>query len=123
MKILIAEDEPILQIINQELLEDWGYHCDIAANGAEAIEYAIKNKGKYQLCIMDIEMPVMNGIDATKIIRERLPYFPILAFTSCENYRSACIDAGMDDFLVKSCSPKTLLEKIKRLVQKSKKTD
>lgn len=119
MKILIAEDEPVLQIIDQELMKDWGFCYDIVSNGAQAIEFALKNRGTYQLCIMDIEMPVMNGIDATKAIRKSLPNFPILAFTSSVHYRDACFEAGMDDFLDKTCDPDTLLDKIKQLAEDS----
>jgi len=115
MKILIAEDEPVLQIINQELMESWGFSYDLVHNGVQAIDYALKNKGNYQLGIMDIEMPIMNGIEATLIIRAHLPYFPILAYSSSINYRKACFDAGMDEFLDKCCHPDMLLNKIRQL--------
>lgn len=115
MNILIAEDCSILQMINSELMNDWGYGYDLASNGIEAVELARKNHGKYDLCLMDIDMPHMNGIDATKLIREMNGYFPILALTADDTYKKACLDAGMDGFALKPCLPDDLLAKINAL--------
>jgi len=115
MNILIAEDCSIVQMINEELMKDWGYNFDMAANGVEAVEFAKRNSGKYDLCLMDIDMPKMNGIEATKIIRKITNYFPILALTANDDYKKACFDAGMDGFAVKPCLPDDLFAKINEL--------
>jgi len=115
MNILIVEDCSIIQMINEELMKDWGYHFDMASNGLEAVELAQKNNGKYDLCLMDINMPKMNGIEATKIIRKITNYFPILALTANDDYKKACFEAGMDGFAVKPCLPDDLFAKINEL--------
>ncbi|MDT8364849.1 MAG: response regulator, partial [Nitrosomonas sp.] len=61
MNILIAEDNLVIQTLNSVLMESWGYSFDVASNGIEAVELAKQNKDKYDLCLMDIEMPEMNG--------------------------------------------------------------
>ncbi|MGL6160347.1 response regulator [Microbulbifer sp.] len=70
MNILIAEDTPIIQRLYQSLMENWGFN-DIAINGQEAVEYAKNNSKKYDLCLMDVDMPIMNGLDAARIIRKQ----------------------------------------------------
>lgn len=119
VNILIAEDSPILQMLHRKLMEKWGYDYDMASNGLETVEYAKKNNGKYDLCIMDVEMPVMNGIEATKIIRKTVNYFPILALTANDEYKKECLAIGMDDFAVKPCSQDSLFAKISGLTVKS----
>jgi CheY-like chemotaxis protein len=101
VNILIAEDNTIIQMLYSELMNNWGYDFDMASNGIEAIELAQKNNGKYDFCLMDVEMPKMNGIEATKIIRKTTHYFPIMACSTNGNYKKACFEAGMDDFSLK----------------------
>lgn len=119
MNILIAEDNPVIQKINDALMNSWGFKFDMAVNGVEAVEYAQRNNGKYDLCLMDVEMPKMNGIEATKKMRENLPYFPIMAFTANADYKRECLAAGMDAFSEKPCRPAQLLATIKELTVKS----
>lgn len=119
MNILIAEDTQLLQIYDIELMELWGYDFDMASNGEEAVEYAIKNEGKYDLCIMDIEMPVMNGLEATRQIREKTKYFPIMAFSSNSEFRQPCLENDFDDFVLKPTNIKHLYQKINELTVKS----
>jgi CheY-like chemotaxis protein len=119
MKILIAENNQVLQDLNGELMNIWGYDYDIVSNGLEAVEHAQENEGEYDLCLMDLEMPVMNGLQATKIIRRKLSYFPILAFSGDPASREKCFKVGMDEFLKKPCFPDALLDKIKELTIKS----
>jgi len=123
MKILIAEDNKIIQGVYKDFINRLGYDFDMASNGIEAVEYAGKNEGKYDICLMDIDMPVMSGIEATEIIRKRHKYFPILAFSGNHMVRTQCLKIGMDDFLEKPCGPKELLAKIKELTVKSVKVD
>jgi CheY-like chemotaxis protein len=115
MNILIAEDTPIIQMLHRELMGYWGYNFDIASNGQEAVDLAQKNNGEYDLCLMDIEMPKMNGIEATKIIRKTAKYFPIMALTSNGDYKQECYEAGVDDFALKPCPRDDLLARIKKL--------
>jgi len=119
MKILIAEDMPTIQLIHKAIMEKWGYDYDLASNGAEAIDYAKKNKGRYDLCIMDMRMPVVDGIAATKAIRNEVGYFPILGYSSDQEARSPCLESGMDDFAQKPCHPKQLFEIINELTTKT----
>lgn len=105
----------MLQMIHRSIVEKFGYKCDIASNGAEAVEYVRRSKNRYDFCLMDIDMPKMNGIEATRAIRKIGDYFPILALTASEHHKKACLNAGMDDFLLKPCIPEIFLDKIKRL--------
>lgn len=111
-RVLLAEDEPINQIVSQGLLEDVGFQVDLAEDGAKALALARQNT--YTLILMDIQMPVLNGIDATRAIRA-LPNYsttPILAMTAnaFDEDRDACIDAGMDEHIGKPVDPDKLFE-------------
>jgi len=119
MNILIAEDAPILQSLNVRLMEHWGYDFDMASDGMEAVEYAVKNEGKYDLGLIDIEMPVMNGMEATRRIRQKTKYFPIIAYTSNPAHRKQCFEYGCDAFIEKPTMPGSLYKKIKELTVKS----
>ncbi len=102
-RILVAEDNPVNQEVLSELLQSVGLNADIAANGREAV--ALAKVGGYALALMDLQMPVMGGLDATRAIRE-MPHWrakPILALTAnaFADDRQACKLAGMDDFIIK----------------------
>ena len=118
MNILIAEDNSTIQLLYQDVLSAWGYNFDIAENGREAVELAQKNRGKYDLCLMDVEMPIMNGIEATYKIREDTHYLPIAACTSDPGYEQACMQAGTDDFFTKTLFSTSLKNKIEELTVK-----
>ena len=111
-RVLLAEDEPITQEISRSLLEDVGFVVDIAEDGQQAFELARKNS--YALILMDMQMPILNGVEATKAIRvDSLNKFtPILAMTAnaFDEDRSACIDAGMNDHISKPVDPDKLYE-------------
>jgi CheY-like chemotaxis protein len=115
VKLLIAEDNQDQQELIRNLTDFWGFECDIAANGQAAVELAKVNEGKYDLCLMDIDMPVMNGLEATKSIRQEVKYFPIMALTGNPTEADAFIDAGMDDYLQKPYDPNMLYDKIHEL--------
>ncbi len=118
MPILIVEDSPIFRIALEAVIREKGYECDIATNGAEAISYAQKNQGRYELGIMDVSMPVMNGLDTVRILRKENRYFPILGYSSDSSAREHCLDAGMDEFLVKPSPSRRLLKIIGELTSK-----
>jgi two-component system sensor histidine kinase/response regulator len=110
-RILIAEDEPVNREVEVGLLADVGLVVDVAHNGEEAVRKA--RDGRYALILMDVQMPVMNGLDATRAIR-RLPGMssavPILALTAnaFDSDREACLAAGMDDHIAKPVTPDEL---------------
>ncbi|NTV70465.1 MAG: PAS domain S-box protein [Azonexaceae bacterium] len=109
-RVLLAEDEPINQEVSRELLESVGLVVDLAEDGVEAVELA-KHKN-YDLILLDLQMPRMNGIEASQIIRS-LPErdaVPILALTAnaFTGDREKCIAAGMNDHIGKPVDPERL---------------
>jgi signal transduction histidine kinase/ActR/RegA family two-component response regulator len=111
-KILLAEDEPINQEVSSALLEEAGLNVDIAEDGEKAVSMA--STQHYDLILMDIQMPVLNGIEATRAIRA-LPgeaATPILAMTAnaFDDDRERCIEAGMNDHIGKPVDPDTLFQ-------------
>ncbi|MDP3638905.1 MAG: response regulator, partial [Azonexus sp.] len=121
-RILLAEDEPINQEVSRGLLEDVNLQVDLAENGAEALALAQKNT--YDLILMDMQMPKLNGIDATRAIR-KLPGYaetPILAMTANAfvEDRRRCIEAGMNDHIGKPVDPKKLFEVLLKWLARGK---
>lgn len=119
MRILIAEDNPDIQELTGEFMNIWNFDFDMASNGNEAVELAIANEGKYDLCLMDIDMPIMNGCEATQIIRRKLRYLPIIAATSNPEFQDRYFEFGMDDFLGKPYILDKLYDKIHELTVKA----
>ena len=119
MKLLFVEDNEAMQSLLGTLLESWGFKFDIASNGREAVELAIGNEGKYDVCFMDTSMPVMNGFEATKIMRQKVRYFPILSTSVDLTYEKELLKLGADDFIAKPYNPKILHDKIIKLTTKS----
>jgi CheY-like chemotaxis protein len=113
--ILLAEDNPINQKITQKMLRHLGYHADVAANGVEALQ-AMEHQS-YDIVLMDIQMPEMDGLEATRIIRQRWPSGPkIIAITAyaLDYSRAMCLDAGMDDYISKPVRTNDLADTISR---------
>ena len=100
-RVLLAEDNPINALLARTLLEREGAVVDRAASGEETL--AAMEAGRYDLILMDVCMPGLSGLDATRALRARGVATPILALTAdaFEDDRRACLAAGMDDFLVK----------------------
>jgi signal transduction histidine kinase/ActR/RegA family two-component response regulator len=103
-KILVVEDNSINQKVAVHLLSLLGYSSDVAAHGAEAIDMV--QRYPYDLVLMDCQMPVMDGFEATKAIRKAegpFVHVPIVALTASvlAGQRSRCLTAGMDDYLAK----------------------
>jgi CheY-like chemotaxis protein len=121
MRILIAEDDLQLQEMAVRLMIYWGFDFDAASNGQQAVNYARMNAYAYDLCLMDIDMPIMDGLEATKIIRHELRYFPIMALTGNLGTKKRYLEIGMDDFLEKPYSIKDLHSKINNLTTKMEK--
>lgn len=103
LKILVAEDNKINQLVVLKMLKKFGYQADIAENGLEAV--AMAEQGSYDLIFMDMQMPEMDGIEATKGIRAlnlfKNPRIIGLTANAYETDRQLCLEAGMDDFLTK----------------------
>jgi signal transduction histidine kinase/CheY-like chemotaxis protein len=112
--ILIAEDVQVHYQYIEILLKDKVNRIDYAANGKEAVELALKNS--YNLILMDLKMPVMGGIEATKILRLQFPDIPIIAQTaySLPEEKEKALQAGCTDFLSKPFKKKELIEVINR---------
>ena len=118
MKILITDDELEIRKVLRLLLENAGYEVVEAADGERAVE-AVRADSEIDLCIMDITMPLMSGVEATKKIRE-FSTLPVLFLTarSLESDKEAAYSGGGDDYLVKPFSSRELLMKVEALTRR-----
>ena len=114
-KILIAEDNDSNFVLMSYILKKY-YQFERARNGQEAVEMVDKNQ--YDIVLMDIKMPVMDGLEATKAIKEKHPDLPILALTAnaFDSDRQLAMEVGCNDFLSKPVSSEECLETIKRYI-------
>ena len=110
LRILLAEDNPVNQKLALRLLERMGYRADVAENGLAAIS-AVEGSA-YDVILMDVQMPELDGLETTRRIRRRWPDTPlrIVAMTAnaMDGDREACLEAGMDDYIAKPISPEAL---------------
>jgi len=122
MKILIAEDNSDIRMLHQKRMSQWGYNIDLASNGKEAVEYVQKtgkkNIAHYDLCLMDINMPIMSGIEAIRSIRKNTPYLPVIAYSANLDNKAPSLKAGADEFLLKPHPAKALKEKLEECAVK-----
>jgi signal transduction histidine kinase/DNA-binding response OmpR family regulator len=119
--ILLAEDNPINQKLANFMLTKAGYTLDIVENGKEAVEKLAANPDNYDLIFMDIQMPDMDGREATMEIRRRgYNDIPIIAMTaeSMKGDYEKCIEAGMDDYISKPIRREVVFQAIKKWVLK-----
>jgi CheY-like chemotaxis protein len=120
LRVLLAEDDPVNQEVAREILEEINWQTDLAGNGQEAVELATRTR--YDLILMDMQMPVMGGLEATRQIRAMpaCKTVPIVAMTANAfiEDREACLVAGMNDFLTKPVIPEKFFECILNWVSK-----
>jgi len=118
-RVLLVEDDPVNQTVAVGLLEAVGMRVDVAWDGAEAVAMVEQDKG-YEVVLMDVQMPIMDGITATRRIRDNPKFeeLPIVALTASvmRNGRDACVNAGMNDFVGKPFSPEQLYSTIQKWV-------
>ncbi|HIG42426.1 MAG: response regulator [bacterium] len=117
-RILLVEDNAINVEVALGLLEDFGVEVDWACNGLDAVEKLRGTKDAYDLVLMDIQMPEMDGYEACKYIRSELKLrsLPIIAMTAnvMKGEREKCFDAGMNDFIPKPIEPDFLEAKVRQ---------
>lgn len=112
--ILVAEDNPTNQSLALKQLRSLGYRARLVGNGVEAVDEIISHPGQYGLILMDCQMPIMDGYEATRLIRaeetDSERHIPIIALTASATVgiREKCIAAGMDDYLSKPVSLEAL---------------
>ncbi len=125
LEILLVEDNPVNQTVASKMLQKAGHHVSIAANGKEALEQY--DAREFDLILMDVQMPIMGGLEAAQAIRAREARrswaaegnwrpLPIVAMTAhaMQGDRERCLDAGMDDYVAKPIKPAELFAAIER---------
>ncbi len=119
IKVLVVEDIPLNQLLMKTLLDEFGFERDIAANGKIALEYLENNN--YDIILMDLQMPIMNGFETTEYIRKTMKSkIPIIALTADVTTvdLDKCKAVGMNDYLAKPIDEKLLYSKIVNIVKK-----
>ncbi|MFP4976682.1 PAS domain S-box protein [Paenibacillus sp. CN-4] len=119
-KILIAEDNPINTLVLKKMLERIGHQVTVAMNGEAAIKAAVQDN--YDVIFMDIHMPVINGMDATREIKEKLssakhPRIIAVTANALKGDREKCLAAGMDDYISKPVKLETLTKVLNQHVR------
>ena len=117
LRILLAEDNAMNQKVATRLLEQLGYRADVASNGLEAIE-ALERQ-PYDVVLMDVQMPELDGLDATRQICERWPeetrpHIVAMTANALPEDREACFAAGMNDYVAKPIRAEELVAALKR---------
>ena len=120
LRILVAEDNPVNQDLAMHLLQRRGHSVILAENGRQALSAVERHK--FDLVLMDVQMPEMGGFEATQAIREKEKstggHLPIIAMTAhaMQGDRQKCLDAGMDGYLTKPLDPKSFLRTVEESV-------
>ncbi|MYM64398.1 CHASE domain-containing protein [Pseudomaricurvus sp. HS19] len=121
LELLLVEDNPMNQAVASGLLQDMGARVTIAAHGAEGVALLEREPQRWQAVVMDIQMPVMDGLSATREIRERLRLdIPVIAMSAgvlpSEQYQ--CLQAGMNEFVAKPVDQAALLQALLNVLQR-----
>ncbi|HSK87844.1 MAG TPA: GAF domain-containing protein, partial [Anaerolineales bacterium] len=121
LRILLAEDNAVNQKLALRILEQMGYRADVAANGIEAVESI--DRQTYDVILMDVQMPEMDGLDATRDIRKRTnvvqPHIVAMTANAMEGDRELCLAAGMNDYISKPIRVNELVEALLRAQRKN----
>jgi CheY-like chemotaxis protein len=124
-RILLVEDNPTNQMVALGMLEIFGLSADVATNGIEAVEVIEKSSTTYSLVLMDCQMPLMDGYDATRAIRmieaeQGGVRIPIIAMTAntMRGDKEKCFDSGMDDYIPKPIDNRALKETLLKWILK-----
>ena len=121
MEFLVVEDDPVMQILTPRMLQSLGYSSRVTDNGEDAIHAC--RQAPPDVVLMDVQMPRMNGLDATRELRrlqqsEGLPPFPIIVLSAFHTAaeRQACFEAGADGFITKPLMIAKLASEIHRVM-------
>ena len=122
----MVEDNAVNQKIAMRMLEKLGCRVDVAANGSEALEMTAMLP--YAIVFMDCQMPVMDGYEATRRLRQRegaKSHLPVVAMTAnaMEGDRDRCLAAGMDDYMAKPISKQVIIQTLERFLPASQRAD
>jgi signal transduction histidine kinase/DNA-binding response OmpR family regulator len=115
LRLLVAEDNAVNQRLITKILAKMGYEVRLASNGAEAV--AALRKERYDVVLMDVQMPEMDGLAATKMIRSELAYQPVIVAMTAnamQGDREMCIEAGMNDYVSKPFKQQELIEMLQK---------
>lgn len=117
VRILLAEDNPVNQKLAVLILNKAGYQVDVANNGRKAVETFTQQPANYDLILMDVQMPEMDGLEATRELRSRgFHSIPIIAMTAnaMKGDREICLEAGMNDYITKPVKREIIFEIIEK---------
>ena len=121
LRILLAEDNLVNQKVALRMLKRLGYEADVALNGVEAL--AALERASYDVVFMDVQMPEMDGLEATRTIRRKQqadttrPYIIAMTAAAMQLDREQCLAAGMDDYIAKPARLEDIVEALRRMVQ------
>jgi len=121
VRILLVEDNPVNQKLATLMLTKAGYHVEVAENGKEAVEKYTVNPSEFDLILMDVQMPEMDGLEATRTIRDKeFDTIPIVAMTAhaMKGDQKKCIKAWMNDYISKPIKRKVVFEVLEKWVFK-----
>ena len=118
LRILLAEDNVVNQKLAMRLLQQMGYRSDLASNGIEAVESV--ERQAYDVVLMDVQMPEMDGLEATRRITarwrpEERPRIVAMTANAMQGDREMCLEAGMDDYLTKPIRVDRLVEALNQV--------
>lgn len=124
MEILVAEDQLINRKVITQFLQHKGWNVEVVENGKQAVETLIKHPKQFSLVLMDVQMPIMDGFEATLQIRKNEAaqnlHVPIIAMTAhaMKGDKEQCIASGMDDYLSKPVNPEELYEMVEKYTKR-----